>query len=309
MKSFHILVTGANGQLGTELRRQAAVTPYRWHFTDLPELDIADGVQVQRLFERERYGCCINCAAYTAVDRAESEPDIAYRINAEGPAVLAAISAHFQASLLHISTDFVFGGRGNLPISEGVPADPVSVYGKSKAAGESNALSGNDRVIVLRTSWLYSTFGNNFFKTILRLGAERDELRVVYDQVGSPTYARDLAGAILALVDRLAEGNRMPEKAFGIYHFSNEGVASWYDFAVEIASLAGLRAEVVPIRTADYPLPAPRPAYSVLDKQRIREFLGMRISNWREALHRCYKEYTSPPGSQSGHKQPGQGEG
>jgi dTDP-4-dehydrorhamnose reductase len=286
-----ILVTGAQGQLGRELKLLSGNTTHAWIFTDIGELDIADEPQVKRMFSNEAFDFCINCAAYTAVDRAEQDRDMAFRINARGPAVLAGVSARHDCVLLHVSTDFVFDGRGNLPIREDHPVVPLSVYGQSKAEGEEEVLRSNPRSLILRTAWLYSVFGHNFFKTILRLGAERDQLNVVCDQIGSPTYARDLAVAILKIIAVLNNDSARPDSPFGIYHFSHEGVASWYDFAVEIAALAGLKATVSPILTGDYPLPAPRPVYSVLDKTRIKNQFGVHIDHWRQALIRCWSDY------------------
>lgn len=288
-----ILVTGAQGQLGRELQLFSGNTAYSWRFTDIGELDIADEQQVQRMFSNEAFDVCINCAAYTAVDRAEQDRDMAFRINARGPALLARTSAKHNCVLLHVSTDFVFDGHVNLPIREDHPVGPLGVYGQSKAEGEEEVLRGNPRALVLRTAWLYSIFGHNFFKTILRLGAERDQLKVVCDQVGSPTYARDLAAAILKIIAVLTNPLVRPDSPYGIYHFSHEGVASWYDFAVEIALLANLKAAVLPILTKDYLLPAPRPAYSVLDKSRIKNQFGVHIDHWRQALVRCWSDYRS----------------
>lgn len=282
-----VLVTGGNGQLGSELRRlpQDDLSA-KFLFTDLPELDITSPTAVRQYIEKNRPDIIINCAAYTQVDKAESEPDIAFRVNAEAVKILSQEAVRAGAGLIHISTDFVFDGSKNTPYSEEDMPNPLSVYGKSKLEGERYALEAG---MVIRTSWLYSSSGQNFLKTILRLGKERDEIRVVFDQVGTPTYAGDLAQAIRALVHRYVTMHTVPEKE--IFHFSNEGVCSWYDFAHEIIHLAKLPCRILPIETHEYPLPARRPAYSVLNKNKIRQHLGIIIPHWTESLRACMNEF------------------
>jgi len=280
---MNILVTGGNGQLGLSIRKVAAEYPqYTFFYTDLPEGDIAERQAMEALVTRHGIGLIVNCAAYTAVDRAESEPDAAWRANALGAGVLAALCADRGLALVHISTDYVFDGTAAAPYTEDQPVHPMGVYGRTKAEGERMIAESGCRAAVVRTAWLYSEFGNNFVKTMLRLGAERERLTVVDDQRGTPTYAPDLARAILTLVGRGVEG-------FEIYHFSDRGEISWYDFARRIFELTGNPIEVVPVGTKDYPTPARRPAYSVLDKSKI-EAAGVKVPDWGDSLKECLKE-------------------
>jgi dTDP-4-dehydrorhamnose reductase len=285
---INILITGSNGQLGSELRKsgelfhQAKLT-----FTDVAELDITDKKALAEFCSGKNYKYIINCAAYTAVDKAENEPDIARKINVEAVRNLAEVAEANHAFLIHISTDYVFPGRNYLPYSETDTIDPQTVYGKTKAEGEAEALKYVHSIII-RTSWLYSSFGNNFVKTILRFAREREQLTVIFDQIGTPTYAGDLAIAIISIVNYQEENTPKP----GIYHFSNEGVCSWYDFALEIVQLDGAKARILPIETKDYPSSTPRPFYSVLNKSKIKANFGISIPHWKESLKICLKEIT-----------------
>ncbi len=276
-----ILFTGANGQLGTELRRiSPAFSDFSCMFTDVDSLDLTDNLAIKTFFNKKRFDCIINCAAYTAVDNAESEPGKAFEINAGVPARLTEISKNKNCRLIHLSTDYVFDGTSCIPYVETDPVSPQSIYGKSKLAGENEVLK-NKSNIVIRTSWLYSLNGNNFLKTMLKLGKEKEILHVVFDQVGTPTSAADLAYAIMVVCANIDAGNN---NYGGIYHYSNEGVCSWYDFAMEIMELAGLKCKVVPITTSQYPLPAKRPAYSVLNKSKIKSVFGLEIPYWKKSL-------------------------
>ncbi len=282
-----ILVTGADGQLGSEIRMlaEAGESPFsgtRWYFTDKAELDITDAEAV-RAFCRERaITHLLNCAAYTAVDRAESDEENADRINHQAVRILAELAKERGISLVHISTDYVFDGKNYRPYVEEDPTAPQGVYGRTKLAGE-QALQelAPERSVILRTSWVYSSFGANFVKTMLRLGREREELGVIFDQVGTPTYARDLARAILEILPRL--DNTTPE----IYHYSDEGVCSWYDFALAIFEMADVPCRVRPIETREYPTPAVRPHYSLLNKAKIKNAFNLEIPHWRESLGEC----------------------
>lgn len=281
-----VLITGGNGQLGSEIMRLPKTDPsIEFLSTDLPELDITSPTAVRQYIEEKRPDIIINCAAYTQVDKAESEPDIAFRVNADAVKILSQEAIRSGAGFIHISTDFVFDGYKSTPYSENDATNPLSVYGRSKLEGERYAL---DAGIVIRTSWLYSSFGQNFLKTILRLGNERNEIRVVFDQTGTPTYAADLAQIIMAFICQHFAGQAFPRKE--IFHFSNEGVCSWYDFAHEIIHRAKLSCRILPIETFEYPLPARRPAYSVLNKHKIRQYLGITIPHWTESLCKCIKE-------------------
>jgi len=281
-----ILVTGSNGQLGHELQLIAQqVKNYKFIFVDIEELDITNDDAVANFFSQHSIDFCINCAAYTAVDKAEEERLIAIEVNASGPKILSANCKKMGAVFIHISTDFVFDGKLNTPYLESNYARPISVYGKTKRKGEVEALVENPRTFVLRTSWLYSTFGGNFMKTMRRLGSERKELGIVYDQVGAPTYARDLANAIMQIIDQVNEDTY--QDIFGIYHYSNAGICSWYDFAVAIFELSNISIKVNPIRTEEYPLPAKRPTYSVLDTNKIKSTFNIEIPHWRGSLKNC----------------------
>jgi dTDP-4-dehydrorhamnose reductase len=276
-----IVVTGANGQLGQELQRLAKSFPaYSFHFFSRTELNIADAAGVQRVFWDLKPAYCINCAAYTAVDKAESEQEAAYSINAEGTKNLAVAANENSAGFIHISTDYVFNGRGEHPYQEDEPTDPVNLYGASKLKGEEAALAANPESIVIRTSWVYSSFGNNFVKTMLRLMQSRTEISVVADQTGSPTYAADLAEAILNII----AGDKWKG---GIYHYSNEGVITWYEFAAAIQQYTHLNCTVHPIATEQYPTPARRPKYSVLNKEKIQQTFGLGLQPWKSSLYRC----------------------
>jgi len=283
---MNILVTGANGQLGSELRKISRnFSDKRFFFTDVAELDITNPVAVNDFFEMNGIQTVINCAAYTAVDKAESDEPAATLINAAAVGHLAKACNKADATLIHISTDYVYDGRACQPYSEEHPTAPASVYGRTKLAGEKAALT-TPKSVVIRTSWLYSSFGNNFVKTMLRLGKERDTLNVVFDQVGTPTYASDLA-QVSILIAAQAEQNKLIR---GVFHYSNEGVCSWYDLAHEIMQQAGLKCAVKPIETKDYPTPATRPHYSVLNKERIKAEYGVKIPHWKESLSRCLAE-------------------
>lgn len=278
-----ILVTGANGQLGTELRLLAPEFPgYSFLFTDVADLDIIRQEEVDAFFTAEKPDVIINCAAYTAVDKAEQERDLAHLVNATAAGNLARAAAKTGSFLVHISTDYVFDGKSCTPYSENDPTNPVSAYARSKHAGESHVMSFAAGAMIIRTSWLYSEFGNNFVKTILRFGRERGELKVVFDQTGSPTYAWDLAALILAIIPKV-NGRHGVE----IFHYSNEGVASWYDFAKAIVEFSGINCRIVPIETKDYPLPAVRPAFSVFNKSKIKQTFGIEIPYWRDSLKKC----------------------
>lgn len=280
----NILVTGANGQLGTEIRMLAAAWPqHRFFFASHAEVDIADAQQVEKCFDDFKPHYCINCAAYTAVDKAETEPENAFQINAVAVKNLALACTKHQAKFLHISTDYVFNGQGDEPYKEAHATGPVSVYGKTKLQGETEARSANSDVIIIRTSWVYSAYGNNFVKTMLRLMQSKREIGVVADQWGSPTYAADLAEALLHIINS-GKWER------GIYHFSNSGAITWFDFAQAIKEDAHFDCTIKAITTADYPTPAARPAYSVMNTEKIQAMYGIRLKNWNESLQVCLQK-------------------
>lgn len=280
-----ILVTGANGQLGNELQVQSAsFSDWKFIFTDFKELDISNQEAVTALTKKEQFYAIINCAAYTAVDKAESEKEKAYQINEHGAAYLAAAAQATGAKIVHISTDFIFDGQQSFPIAEDVSANPLSVYGASKLAGENAVLNASPNALIFRTAWVYSSFGTNFVKTILRLCRERESLSVIYDQVGTPTYARDLAQMILSTLNKSIEQN-----ICGVFNYTNEGIASWYDFALAVRDFANLTTAIKPIPTKQYPTPAVRPKYSVLDKSKIKTVFGIEIPYWRDSLGTCIK--------------------
>lgn len=283
-----VVVTGKNGQLGWELQQLVAhvETAFDFFFTGRAELDLSDPEMISAFFQKYKPAYFINCAAYTAVDRAESEQEFTYTVNASSVGLLATECSKLNCPFITISTDYVFDGKGTVPYAIDHPADPVNYYGYTKWMGEKLALDNNPKTIVIRTSWVYSSHGNNFVKTMLRLMKEKDELKVVNDQIGSPTYAADLASAILQIITRLAAGNTQ----YGIYQFSNEGQISWYDFAVAIRTLAGLSCTVLPIPTKDFPTPAKRPAYSVMDTQQIVRDFGVPLKNWKESLVQCIRK-------------------
>ncbi|WP_446425068.1 dTDP-4-dehydrorhamnose reductase [Mailhella sp.] len=269
-----LLVTGANGQLGSELRLLLGDSAV---YVDRDELDITDEIAVRAFFAEQEFDFVINCAAYTAVDKAEDDFEAADRINRLGPALLA----KYGRCVIQVSTDYVFDGTTHLPYKEDDVANPTSVYGSTKLAGEKAVLADGETAVVIRTAWLYSSFGANFVKTMRRLGAERDSLGVIFDQIGTPTYAADLAAAIVAMLPQIKAGTKE------IYHYSNEGVASWYDFAVAIMAESGLPCAVRPLETSEYPTKAARPAYSVLNKTKIRRDFGIVIPHWMDGLKRC----------------------
>ena len=279
-----ILVTGGNGQLGRSLHKISNDYPqYDFLFTDMPEADITDKACITELVRQHSIGLIINCAAYTAVDKAESEPELAERINVLGPMTLAEVAAEHEISLIHISTDYVFGGESCHPLHENTATAPTGVYGRTKLAGEKAVQRAECKAAIIRTAWLYSEFGNNFVKTMLRLGTERDSLNVVYDQLGTPTYATDLARAILVIAEQMQ--NPTTQRC-EIYHYSNDGAISWYDFTQAIFEAAGITIPVQAIESALYPTPAQRPAYSVLAKDKIKA-AGATVPYWKTSLLDC----------------------
>lgn len=280
----NILVTGANGQLGSEFQALASIyNNFTFHFCDSQSLDITNKEDLVRYGKENKFDGIINCAAYTAVDKAEEESDKAHLINATAVENLVSLARQKNAYLIHISTDFVFDGQKNTPYMEHDKPSPLGHYGHSKLAGEHHALE-YERSLVIRTSWLYSSYGNNFVKTMIRLGQEKESLGVVYDQTGTPTYARDLAKAILQIIDLSSEKGTL---ATGTYHFSNEGVCSWYDLAHAIMKTKKLKCRVHPIQTKEYPVPATRPTYSVLNKNKIKKTYNLAIPHWYDSLLEC----------------------
>ncbi len=284
-----ILVTGSKGQLGHEFRQLASGLPeMEFIFTDVDELDITKAEAVDEFFQVHKPDILINCAAYTNVDKAESEPEQALLVNAKAVGTLIACSNKYQCYPVHISTDYIFDGQTCNPVSENDPVGPSSLYGKSKLTGERNFVMNTEKGLIIRTSWLYSAFGNNFVKTILRLGKERDHLKVVFDQTGSPTWAKDLAEIILQILPQV-----MKKENIEVYHYSNEGVCSWYDIAVATLKFAGINCKVLPILTNEYPHSAPRPSYSVLNKSKIRQAFGIEIPYWMTSLEHCTRQIVS----------------
>ena len=275
--SDRILVTGANGQLGTELQK---LLPNAL-FADVDILDITNLEAVKKFVADNQVDTIINCAAYTAVDKAEDDAELAQKINEEAPRNLALSGA----KIVHISTDYVFAGTNYKPYLPEDETNPVSVYGRTKRAGELAVLENTQKAIVIRTAWLYSAHGNNFVNTMRRLGAEKESLNVVADQIGSPTFAGDLAQAIVTILPQMNETNK------GIYHYTNEGVCSWYDFATEIMKLSGFSCKVNPIPSSAYPTKATRPFYSVLNKEKIKNVFNIEISHWKESLVKCLKQF------------------
>lgn len=286
---MNVLVTGCYGQLGRELQKLAdKCDGHRWFFTDIDTLDITNPDQVEAFFEDHLIEACINCAAYTAVDKAEDEPELASLVNTFAPEVLAKACLHHNALLIHISTDYVFGGDAEKPYQVDDPINPQSVYGITKAEGERLIRESGCNYMIVRTAWLYSSSGKNFVKTMLMLGDTKDEINVVADQRGCPTWAHDLADALMALLNK--NGNNPVHETF---HFTNEGQITWFDFACAIMELGGKPCKVNPITTDRYPTKAHRPAYSVLDLCKIKAFAGIEIPDWRESLVKCIEEITT----------------
>ncbi len=276
---MQILVTGAHGQLGSEFQALApSFKDYQFQFTDIDTLDLSRPENLVRFLKNSKFDAILNCAAYTAVDKAEDDKVLASALNAEVPGILASYCESNNALLIHFSTDYVFDGRDYRPYREDDRPNPVSFYGKTKLDGESAILFNLSRSVIIRTSWLYSSYGSNFVKTILRLGQEKQEIRVVSDQVGSPTCATDLAVAVMELLPVF-----FSLQQHEMYHYSNEGVCSWYDFALAIAEAASLPVSIIPVNSGEYPTKASRPFYSVLDKSRIKS-LGISIPHWRQSL-------------------------
>lgn len=283
---MQILITGAYGQLGSEINElKEMFGDWSFLFTDVDSLDITSDDAVREYFNSHKIDVVVNCAAYTAVDKAESDQDTAHLVNAVAPKILAKQCKLVGAKLIHVSTDYVFAGDACTPYSESDKTDPQGVYGATKLNGEKFIFDENPDSIIIRTAWLYSSFGNNFVKTMLRLGKEKDELGVVFDQVGSPTYAADLAKAILQIVKRTEADatNFIP----GIYHYSNEGAISWFDFAKAIFELSGNKIQLNPVLSDQFPTPAKRPHYSVLNKSKIRDKFELKIPYWKDSLQVC----------------------
>jgi dTDP-4-dehydrorhamnose reductase len=284
----NVLVTGANGQLGQELRQLSSGHPeFDFLFTTRETLSLENPEGISAFFGKNKFDICINCAAYTAVDKAESEKERAFRINGEAVGRIASECRKIKIPFIHISTDYVFDGTATSPLREDDPVNPVNAYGASKLSGEELALKNNPATVVIRTPWVYSSFGNNFVKTMLRLMRERKELNVVSDQFGAPTYAADLASALIKIATVLTQPGNSSEHHAGIYHYANEGKISWYDFAESIRVLSGSPCVVHPIPTEQFPTPAKRPAYSVMDTRKIRETFGLEIPFWKDSLKRC----------------------
>ena len=280
---MRILITGANGQLGNEMRRLGVVSPNEYIFTDVAELDITNKTAVKEFVKSNNVEIIVNCAAYTNVDKAEDDEATAELINAAAVRNLAEAMKNVDGTLFHVSTDYVFGAEGNTPRSEDMPLNPLGAYGRTKLHGEQAIAEVGAKAIIIRTAWLYSEFGNNFLKTMLRLTAEKEYLNVVFDQVGTPTYAGDLALAIFSII----EGEKYAGNE-GIYHFSNEGVCSWYDFALEIATAAGHdNCKVQPCHSNEFPSKVTRPPFSVLDKTKIKNTFGIEIPHWRDSMLYC----------------------
>jgi dTDP-4-dehydrorhamnose reductase len=276
-----VLVTGSKGLLGNEVQVFASSYPqFEFIFTDVEELDICDRKAVEKYFAERKIDVLLNCAAYTAVDKAEEDVELCYRINEKAVGILGEVAAQYGTKMVHVSTDYVFDGASYLPYTEDRPVCPATVYGKSKLAGELLLMDVCPAAVIVRTSWLYSSFGNNFVKTMIKLGRERDTLNVIFDQVGTPTYAADLADALLQIV---SADKFIP----GVYHYSNEGVCSWYDFTIAIHQIAGINCRVLPIESKDYPAKTPRPHYSVLNKKKIKTNYNIQIPHWEDGLRRC----------------------
>lgn len=281
---MNILVTGCNGQLGNEIQLLEREYPqHQWFNTDVQELDITDVNAIRQFVLEHQIDGIINCAAYTAVDKAEEQEELCTKLNAEAPAYLASAVGSRGGWMIQISTDYVFDGTNHVPYVEDDDTCPNSVYGRTKLVGELNVQKLCEKSMIIRTAWLYSTFGNNFVKTMIRLGKERSELGVIFDQIGTPTYAHDLAHVIMTVVRK----GIVP----GVYHFTNEGVISWYDFAKAIHRIAGIKTcHVKPLHTAEYPTPARRPHYSVLDKTKIKKVYGIEIPYWEDSLKDCLEK-------------------
>jgi dTDP-4-dehydrorhamnose reductase len=287
---INILVTGAKGQLGSEIRKASAdQADMSFLFTDIEELDISNRTAVSGFLDENPVNFLVNCAAYTAVDKAEDDRETAERINSHAVDILAGEARARDIRFIHTSTDYVFNGEKNRPYREEDPVNPVTAYGKTKLAGE-EAVHRNGSGIIVRTSWLYSSFGHNFVKTILRLCREKGQLRVVFDQTGSPTYARDLAEAILAIVRKEDQAGKKPEVE--VFHYSNTGICSWFEFATEIVKGSGLECPVEPVVSEEFPTRAARPRYSAMDSKKIRDRYGIRIPHWKDSLRDCLKELT-----------------
>jgi len=283
---INILITGCNGQLGNEIRLLQPDFPnYNFFFTDVAELDITNKQAIFNFVSGKKISCIINAAAYTAVDKAETEPEKANLINGLAAGNLAEVAKNINALFVHISTDYIFDGKNHRPIIEDEPPGPSSAYAKSKWLGEQKINEVAGKAVILRTSWLYSEFGGNFVKSMIKYGRERESLNVVFDQIGSPTYAADLAGIILQLIPEW-----MSLKAPEVFHYSDEGIASWYDFTMAIHKIAGIKCKVNPIETKDYPLPASRPFYSVMNKEKIKKKYGVQIPYWRDSLEICIRK-------------------
>lgn len=281
---MNILVTGANGQLGNEMRLVSKDSADKYLFTDVAELDITDADAVMSVVKTNKIDVIVNCAAYTNVDRAEDDEQTAGLINNIAVRNLAEAAQSVGATLIHISTDYVFYGDANRPYCEDQPTNPLGAYGRTKLAGEASLISTGCHYIIIRTSWLYSPFGKNFVKTMRQLTSTRDSIKVVFDQVGTPTYAGDLA----ALIHKIIEQRLLDRE--GIYHFSDEGVCSWYDFAVAISELSGNHCDIQPCHSDEFPSKVERPHFSVLDKTKVKETFRVQIPHWRKSLEQCIKE-------------------
>ena len=281
---MNILITGCNGQLGNELQLlEKEYQQYNYFNTDVAELDITNETAIRQFVNDNEIDGIVNCAAFTAVDKAETDQELCTLLNATAPGLLGAAINERGGWIIQISTDYVFDGTSHLPYTEADPVCPNSVYGRTKLAGEEAVMAACQRSMIIRTAWLYSTFGNNFVKTMIRLGKERHELGVIFDQIGTPTYARDLATAIFAAINQGIKP--------GVYHYSNEGVISWYDFTKAIHRLAGIKGCTVrPLHTKEYPTPAARPHYSVLDKSKIKNTYAIEIPYWETSLAECIEK-------------------
>jgi dTDP-4-dehydrorhamnose reductase len=281
---MRLLVTGGNGQLGSELKLLSGNYPFEFVFVDLEDLDLLDNQAVSNFFNRNSFNYVINCAAYTAVDKAEDDKDICRKVNAGAVRLLAQLSKQHNARLIHISTDYIFDGEFNQPIDESAAPNPLSVYGATKLEGEKYVLEELSNAYIIRTSWVYSTFGKNFVKTIGGLAKTRPELTIVSDQYGTPTYARDLAVVIMTIVTSTYE-KKVDQP--GVYHYSNEGAITWYDFAMFIKDHYGFDCKIRPIKTFEYKTAAARPKFSVLDKTKIKKTFGIDVPHWSHSLEEC----------------------